>query len=100
MTFSRTGRQRFVFVLALVAAGALVHAAEGLRIVPIVRDDRVLVSFELAEAYSRDVRELIFSGLRTTVTYDIDIRMHAAVWVDRTIATAVLTISDEYDNLT
>lgn len=100
MTFSKIGRRRFAFLLALVAAGAIVHTAEGLRVVPIVQDDRLLVSFQLADAYSRDVRELIFSGLRTTVTYDIDIRMRAAVWVDRSIATAVVTISDEYDNLT
>ena len=94
-------------VMALVAAGAIflvagatLRAAEILRIVPIVRDDTVLVSFELADAYTDDVRGAIASGLRTTFTYDIELRMVAPGWVDRTIASAVVSISDQYDNLT
>jgi hypothetical protein len=86
--------------MALVAAGATVRAAESLRIVPIVADDKVLVSFDLADAYTNDVREAISSGLRTTFTYDVELRMIAPVWVDRTIATAVVSASDRYDNLT
>ena len=87
-------------VVALLAAGAIVGAAESLRIVPLVRDDNVVVSFELADAYTDDLRETIASGLRTTFTYDIELRMVVPVWVDRTIATAVITTSDQYDNLT
>jgi len=87
-------------VMALIAAGALVGAAESLRIVPIVRDDTVLISFELADAYTDAVREAVSSGLRTTFTYDIALRMHVPVWVDRTIATAVVSMTDHFDNLT
>jgi hypothetical protein len=58
------------------------------------------VSFELADAYTRDVREAISSGLRTTFTYDVELRVPVAGWVDRTIATAVVTASNQYDNLT
>ena len=93
-------RNRIWCVMALVAAGATVRAAESLRIVPIVADDKVLVSFDLADAYTNDVREAISSGLRTTFTYDVELRMVAPVWVDRTIATAVVSASDRYDNLT
>ena len=56
---------------------------ESLRIVPIVNDNEVLVSFELADAYTTDVREAISSGLRTTFTYDVELRMVAPLWVDR-----------------
>ena len=87
-------------VMGLLAAGALAHAAENLRIVPTVSDDQVLVSFELADAYTDDVRESISSGLRTTFTYDVELRMVVPVWVDRTIATAVVSTSDQYDTLT
>lgn len=86
--------------MGFLAAGALVSAAEALRIVPIVSDDQVLVSIELADAYTNDVREAISSGLRTTFTYDVELRMVVPVWVDRTIATAVVSTSDEYDILT
>jgi hypothetical protein len=100
MKISTIGLRRFVLLLAIVLAGTLASAGDGLRIVPIVHEDQMLVSFELPDAYGHDVRDLIFSGLRTSVTYDIALRIHAPVWVDRTVATAVVTISDEYNNLT
>jgi hypothetical protein len=86
--------------IGMLAATAAVFAAETLRIVPAVRDDTVLVSFELADAYTEEVRGAIASGLRTTFTYDVELRTVVPVWVDRTVATAVLTLSDQYDNLT
>ncbi len=87
-------------VVAFLAAGAVLRAAEELRIVPIRSDDTVVVTFELADAYTDEVRQAIASGLRTTFSYDIELRMVVPTWVDRTIATATVTISDQYDNLT
>jgi hypothetical protein len=84
--------------LALATVG--VAAAETLRIVPIVHDDKVLVSFELADAYTTEVHEAISSGLRTTFTYEVELRMMVPVWLDRTMVTSIVTISDQYDNLT
>jgi hypothetical protein len=89
----------FCCLIGALAAVAIVRAAESLRIVPIVRDDKVLISFELADAYTDDVREAISSGLRTSFTYDVALRMIVPVWVDRTIASSVVTLSDQYDNL-
>ena len=86
-------------MIALVA-GVTARAQESLRIVPIVSDNTVLVSAELADAYSDEIRQAISSGLRTTFTYDIELRMVVPGWVDRTIATAVVTTTDQYDNLT
>jgi Domain of unknown function (DUF4390) len=85
---------------AMVAAIVTVRAEETLHIVPAVRDARVLVSFEVADGYSDDVRDAISSGLRTTFSYDVEVRMIVRGWVDRTIATAVIGVSDQYDNLT
>jgi hypothetical protein len=87
-------------VVALVASGVAVRAAESLRIVPIVHDGQVLVSVEVTGLDTDEVRETISSGLRTTFTYDVQLRMVVPVWVDRTIATAVIAVSDQYDNLT
>ena len=83
-----------------LTAGAVLHAAETLRIVPITSDDSVVVTFELSDAYGDEVRQAISSGLKTTFTYDIELRMYVPTWVDRTIATAVVDTSDQYDNLT
>ena len=93
-------RLALVFAAALVAAVAVARAAETLHIVPIVHDGEVLVSVELSDVDVAEVREVIASGLRTTFTYDIELRMIVPAWVDRTIATAVVAISDQYDNLT
>lgn len=97
-------RRLFVSVMALCVAltGGRAQAQDddGVRIVPLVQDEEVVVSLELADGYTEEVREAISTGLRTTFTYEIDLRMDVAGWVDRTIATAVVSISDEYDNLT
>ena len=90
----------FWCVMGLLVWGATLRAAESLRIVPLVHGDEVLVSFELADAYTRDVREAIASGLRTTFTYDVELRMVGSLWMDRTISAVVVSASDRYDNLT
>ena len=87
-------------MLALASLTVTLAAAEGLRIVPLVRDDRVLVTFELADGFTDEVRAAVRSGLKTTFTYILDLRLEVPAWVDRTIATAVITNSVEYDNLT
>ena len=86
--------------LALLSLTVALGAAEGLRIVPLVRDDRVLVTFELADGFTEEVRAAVRSGLKTTFTYTVDLRLEVPAWVDRTIASAVVTNSVEYDNLT
>ena len=95
-----TGRSPVLCLLLLITGGAFALAAESLRILPVVRGDDVTVSFELADAYNDEIRQAIASGLRTTFTYDVELRMVVPVWVDRTIATAVVSTSDQYDNLT
>jgi hypothetical protein len=85
---------------ALLAVGPIVSAQESLRITPFVRDNQVLVSFELADAYSEAVHDAIASGLRTTFSYELELRTVVPGWVDRTIAQTVVSTSDQYDNLT
>ena len=87
-------------VVGVSLLGTVASTAETLKIVPLVSEGEVLVSFELADAYTQEVRDAIASGLRTTFTYDVELRMPVAGWVDRTIATAVITTSSQYDNLT
>jgi hypothetical protein len=87
-------------MLIVLTGGAIARAVENLRIVPISRDEQMFVTFELSDAYTDAVREIISSGLRTTFTYDVELRMVVPAWVDRTIATAVVSMTDQYDNLT
>jgi hypothetical protein len=100
MDATMTRAIRICAAAAFMVASAAVASAENVRIVPLVHGDEVVVSVELADAYTDDIRAAIASGLRTTFTYDVELRLAVPVWVDRTIATAVVSTSDQYDNLT
>ena len=88
-------------LLVFVASPILVAAqpATGFRVVPIVREDRVYVTFVLADGFTEDVRAAIQSGLKTTFTYDVELRLDVPGWVDRTIGTSTITANVEYNNL-
>lgn len=86
-------------LLVLVAPRAS-RAEESLRIVPFVRDNKVFVTFELDDAFTQAVHEAIASGLRTTFSYELELRTVVPGWIDRTIARTVVTTTDRYDNLT
>ena len=91
---------RWVAVLALVVSSVELAVAQGMRLIPLVRDGKVLISFEMADGFTDDVRAAIKSGLKTTFTYYIDLRAEVPAWVDRTVASAVVSTSVTYDNLT
>ena len=88
-----------VVAIGVVALGTVGFAAGTLRIVPIVRDEQVLVSVDLDNGFTEEVREVINGGVRTTFTYNVELKMIVPAWVDRTIATAVVTATDRYDTL-
>jgi hypothetical protein len=89
-------------LLAILTLGTplLAQTRQGLRVVPLVRDEQVLVSFELTDGVTPEVRAAIASGLKTTFTYAVDLRLDVPGWFDRTIASAIVTSSVEYQNLT
>jgi hypothetical protein len=84
--------------LLLVIAVATLRSQETLRITPHITDNRVVVSFELNDAYNDEVREAIASGLRTTFAYQLELRTPG--WIDRTVGTSIVATTDQYDNLT
>ncbi|HXH07517.1 MAG TPA: DUF4390 domain-containing protein [Vicinamibacterales bacterium] len=96
-----TRRRRTAFWTAVaVAVSSAAIAADDIRIVPLVRDGAVLISFRLDGGYTDETRDAIASGLRTTFTYTVELKEEVPVWLDRTIASAVVTSSVQYDNLT
>jgi hypothetical protein len=93
-----TRRRPFCLLLLLLLAAPVLWAQETLRITPTLSGNRVVVSFELNDAYTESVREAIASGLRTTFTYQLELRTPA--WIDRTVGTTIVATTDQYDNLT
>lgn len=94
---------RLVVVFSLVFGSLLTAtpaAADTLRVRPLVRDGQVLISFTLEEGFTDEVRAVVQSGLKTTFTYTVELRLKVPAWVDRTISSAVVSTTVEYDNLT
>jgi hypothetical protein len=71
-----------------------------LEVVPLPRDGEVLVSFKLNETLTDEVRTAIQSGLTIKFVYKVDLRRSSAIWVDRTLASAVVAATLRYDTLT
>jgi hypothetical protein len=73
---------------------------QSLRVVPLPRDGEVLISFQLAQPLTPELRQQIHSGLTVSFVYKVDLRRSSPIWIDRTIASAVVTATVKYDNLT
>lgn len=89
-----------ICALALLLASATVSAADSIRVVPLARDGSVLVSFDMSNGFTEELRNAIASGLKTTVTYTVELRLEVPLWIDRTIASTVVSNTVQYDNLT
>ena len=90
-------------ITLILASATFAHAqtpGETLRVKPLVRDGQVLVTFSLNGGLTDEMKAIVSSGLRTVFTYTVELKMRQAAWVDRTVATAVVSSSVDYDNLT
>lgn len=90
-------RVPLVFLCLLTLAGP---AEQTLKVAPLLRDGQVLVSFQLGDVFTDELKAALHSGLTVSFVYKIDLRRSGAVWLDRTIASAAVTASVKYDNLT
>jgi hypothetical protein len=92
---------RAAILLSLVlGTAAPATAQETLRVRPLVRDGQVLVTFALDGGLTDEMKAVVQSGLRTVFTYTIELRLKVPAWVDRTVASAVVSTSVDFDNLT
>ena len=86
-------------VIALIVATTQPSAQQRLRVTPIVKGEFLEVSFELRDGLTPEVLAAIDSGLKTTFTYNVDLRLDPPGWFDRTVGTAIITNSVAFDNL-
>lgn len=93
---------RGLFLLLYLFSSAMGAQAseQTLQVIPLPRDGEVLVSFKLDEALTDDIRAAIHSGLTIKFVYKVDLRRSSAVWLDRTIGSAVVAATVRYDTLT
>lgn len=97
---SRAFLTALVLLLFVAPAARAADPPAEVRVTPLARDGEVYVSFALDGGVTDEVRETIASGLQTAFVYDFELRRAVPGWVDRTIATATVTASVQYDNLT
>jgi hypothetical protein len=93
-------RRVFAIAIALTALWASPSGAQTIEITPLARDGRLLVTFNLTDGLNDEVRAAIHSGMNITFQYQVDLRRSTTLWLDRTIASAVVTASVRYDTLT
>jgi len=86
-------RTLLIVALAFVAADA-----PDITVTPIARDGQVVVSFDMVDAFTPEVRDAIQSGLSTTFAYDVELRR--AGLIDRTVASVAISATVRFDNLT
>ena len=75
------------------------QVSQGLRVVPLVRDGQVFITSELRDGFTPDLRAAIHSGLKTSFTYTVELRLDVPFGFDRMIATAVVTNTVKFNNL-
>lgn len=93
-------RTRLVCVAAAWLALSVAALAQQVRVTPLALEDRVLVTFEVGDAFTDEMRASIGSGLSTTFTYDVELRRATTLWVDRLVSSARVSASVRFDNLT
>ena len=98
--YSRSVLVAFALIAVTATVGQAQSQAQTLRVRPLVKDGQVLVTFALDGGLTDEMKAVVQSGLRTVFTYTVELKLKAPAWVDRTVASVVLSTSVDYDNLT
>lgn len=95
-------RRLFLVAVALLVSAWPAAAAPGdkVQVVPLLHNGEILVSFQLAESLTDDIRTAIHSGLMIKFEYTVQLRRSSSVWFDRTIDSHQVTATVKYDTLT
>jgi Domain of unknown function (DUF4390) len=89
-----------LLIAVWVLATAAVCQAQAVQVTPLAKDERILVTLRMTDVFTDEVRAAMHSGLRITFVYEVDLKRGTALWLDRTLASATVTASIEYDILT
>jgi len=88
-------------IVAVLLSSSVLHAAgPEVAVTPLWRDGQLLVSFELTDGVTADMRDAIQSGLPTSYAYDVEIRRGESSWFGRALSSLTVTATVRFDNLT
>jgi hypothetical protein len=89
-----------VLAMMFVAVAALTAADAEVVVTPIWREGQLLVSFELSDGITAEMRDAIQSGLPTSYAYDLEVRRGDAGWFAKPLLAMTITATVRFDNLT
>jgi len=75
-------------------------AAEIVELVPVVRNEGILVSFRVEDAFDEEIVQAIESGLEVNFRYNVELRQVRRGWFDEKRASRQIQTTVAYDNLT
>ena len=78
---------------------ALTSPPQTLEVAAIPVNEQVLVSLKLGEGFSSKVAAAVHAGRTVTLFYKIELRRTSPFWFDRTLDTALVTVTIRYDHL-
>lgn len=85
--------------LAVLAGSVAARAAEIVDLFPLVKNDKVRVSFTMTEAFSEEVERAVASGLPVSFNYTVELKKVRTLWLNQKLATRSLRTTVSYDNL-
>lgn len=101
-----TPPSRIAVAVAVIVAGCLllgtemIAHAQTVQVTPLAKDGRVLVTLQMPDVFTPEMREAMHSGLPLTFFYEVELKRSSTLWVDRTIASATISATVRFDNLT
>jgi len=87
-------------ILPLVLAIAAVAATADIKVTPLVADGHVSASFIAPDAFTRDTRDVVKTGVPLTFNYLVELRRPSLIWWDRTVGSATVAALVKLDTLT
>ncbi|HSF16817.1 MAG TPA: DUF4390 domain-containing protein [Vicinamibacteria bacterium] len=86
--------------LSLLMTSISAPAAEIKDLVPVVRGERIFVSFRLDQAFTEEIEHAIATGLEVSFRYNVQLKRVRGIWFDREVAARQIVTTVAYDNLT
>jgi hypothetical protein len=93
-------RQRLSWGFLFLTLGLPAWGAEIRELVPVIRQDKIIVSFRMTEAFSEEVERSVASGLPVTFRYTVELKRVRTVWLNQKVTTRHIHTTVTYDNLT
>lgn len=90
-----------LLALGIIVAGqAPAAGAELTNLSLLIKNDKIFVTFRMADAFNEDIGRSIESGLPVSFRYEVQLKKVRTIWFNQKVHTRRITNTVTYDNLT